>query len=121
MAAPLDPFTLFCAYHLGLDANGRARFAHLHDIARRFGVTIEEANAALELHGMSAARMLALDFDLAAARFDIEASPSGVDLLSIAQMHWEKFLAAKPRARDWAAEAEQAARENAEIFGPGKR
>ena len=121
MAAPLDPFALFCAYHLGLDASGGVRFAHLHDVARRFAVTTDEVTAALERHGMSAARMLELDFDLAGAQFDIEASPPGVDLASIAQMHWELFLNAKPRARDWIAEAEQAARENEEIFGPAKR
>lgn len=120
MAEHLDPFALFCAYHLGLDPGGRARFAHLHDVARRFGVSSDEVTAALERHGMSAARMLELDFDLASAQLDIEASPPGVDLLSIAQMHWEKFLAAAPRRRDWAAEAEQAARENLVIFGPDK-
>lgn len=120
MADGIDPFTLFCAYHLGLDAQGRARFAHLHDVARRFGVAPDEVTAALEKNGMTAANMLELDFDLASAQGDIEASPPGVDLLSIAQMHWEKFLAAAPKKRDWNAEAEQAARENEQIFGPPK-
>lgn len=120
MTDAFDPFELFCAYHLGLDAAGRARFSHLHDVARRFGIGTDQVTAALERHGMSAARMLELDFDLAAAQLDIEASPPGVDLKSIALMHWEKFLAAAPRKRDWSAEAEQAARENALIFGDKK-
>lgn len=120
MPAAIDPFALFCAYHLGLDAQGRPRFAHLHDVARRFGVSPDEVQGALERHGMSAARLLELDFDLVGAQLDIKASPPGVDLLSLAQMHWEKFLAASPKARDWQAEAEQAARENEAIFGPGK-
>ncbi len=114
---PIDPFALFCAYHLGLDANGAARFAHLHDVARRFGVGPDEINAALEAHRMSAARMLELDFDLVGAQLDIKASPPGVDLVSIARMHWEKFLVAPEKKRDWTAEAEEAARENARIFG----
>ncbi|MBI1949114.1 MAG: hypothetical protein HYS27_25725 [Deltaproteobacteria bacterium] len=120
MPDAIDPFALFCAYHLGLDASGRARFAHLHDVARRFGVDPEQITEALERHGLSAARMLELDFDLAGARFDIEASPPGVDLMAIAHMHWEKFLAAPEKKRDWQAEAEQAARENERIFGGGK-
>lgn len=113
----IDPFALFCAYHLGLDASGRVRFAHLHDVARGFGVSPDVIQAALDEHGMSAARMLELDFDLVGAQLDIKASPPGVDLVSIAQMHWEKFLVAPTRKRDWTAEAEQAARENARIFG----
>lgn len=117
MADAIDPFALFCAYHLGLDAQGRVRFAHVHDVARRFGVSVDEVNAALEQHGLSAAHLLALDFDLVGAQLDIKASPPGVDLLSIAQMHWEKFLEAPKRERDWTAEAEQAARENEQIFG----
>ena len=113
----IDPFALFCAYHLGLDASGRVRFAHLHDVARGFGVAPEEVTAALERHGLSAGRMLELDFDLAGAQLDIKASPPGVDLTSIAQMHWEKFLAAPERKRDWTAEAEEAQRDNERIFG----
>lgn len=117
MADAIDPFALFCAYHLGLDAQCRPRFAHVHDVARRFGVSVDEVNAALELHHMSARHLLELDFDLVGAQLDIKASPPGVDLLTLAQMHWEKFLVAEPRPRDWTAEAEQAARENEEIFG----
>lgn len=117
MPADLDPFALFCAYHLGLDRRGRRRFQNLHDVARDFGVDVDVVEAALVRHGLHAARLLNLDFDLAGARFDIEASPPGVDLLSIAQMHWELLQQAPEKPRDWAAEAEDAARENEAIFG----
>ena len=117
MADDLDPFALFCAYHLGLDRRGRRRFQNLHDVARDFGVTVDAVERALARHGLDAGRLLDLDFDLAAARFDIEASPPGVDLLSLAAMHWDLLQQAPVKPRDWAAEAEEAARENAVLFG----
>lgn len=120
MPAPLDPFSLFCAYHLGLDTRGRRRFQNIHDVARDLGVDVDAVHAALERHGLDAARLLNLDFDLVSAQLDIQASPAGVDLLSIAQMHWELLQQAPEKPRDWAAEAEQAAVENDAIFGRKK-
>jgi hypothetical protein len=117
----LDPFALFCAYHLGLDRRGRRRFQNLHDVARDFGVDVDVVERALVTHGLHAARLLDLDFDLAGARFDIEASPPGVDLLALAQMHWELLQEAPEKPRDWAQEALDAARENEAIFGTTKR
>jgi hypothetical protein len=114
----LDPFALFCAYHLGLDRRGQRRFQNVHDVARDLGVDVDAVQAALERYGLDAARLLNLDFDLVGAQLDIQASPPGVDLLSIAQMHWELLQQAPEKPRDWAAEAEAAARENDAIFGP---
>jgi hypothetical protein len=112
----LDPFRLFCAYHLGLGPDGRVRFANVHDVARRFGVTPAEVQDALERFGMDAARMIELDFDLAAAQLDIQASPPGVDLPSIARMHWDLFTTAKEKPRDWDAERAEDERVNRETF-----
>ena len=121
MPAALDPFLLFCAYHLGLDARGRRRFSNIHDVARDFGVEVDVVDAALQKHRLDAARLLNLDFDLVSAQLDIQASPPGVDLLSIAQMHWDLLQQAPEKPRDWAAEAEDAARENDAIFGRRSR
>ncbi len=112
---PLDAFSLFCAYHLGLDRFGRRRFSTIHDVARAAGVSRELVDEALVRHGLDAAHMLERDFDLASAQLDIQASPPGVDLVSIAWMHWELWCAAP--ARDRAREAEDDARANARIFG----
>ncbi len=117
MPASPDPFALFCAYHLGLDARGRRRFSNIHDVARDFGVDVDVVDAALVRHGLDAARLLNLDFDLVSAQLDIQVSPPGVDLLSIARMHWDLLQQAPDKPRDWAREAEDAARENDVIFG----
>ena len=113
---PLAAFPLFCAYHLGLDRFGRRRFNTIHDVARAAGVDRDMVDAALARHGLDAARMLRRDFDLASAQLDIQASPPGVDLVSIALMHWELFCAAPERERDWAREAEADSRENDRTF-----
>lgn len=113
----LEPFALFCAYHLGLLPDGTVRHANLNEVARRFGVSADDVQRALEAWAMGPARMLELDFDLAAARLDLQASPPGVDLPGIARMHWELFLNAPERPRDWDAELEDDARANRETFG----
>lgn len=118
---PLSAFALFCAYHLGLDSAGRRRFGTIHDVARGAGVDRDTVDAALERHSLDAASMLRRDFDLASAQLDIQASPPGVDLVSIALMHWELFLTAPERERDWAREAEDDARENERTFQTPKR
>ncbi len=101
---PLSPFSLFCAYHLGLDAQGRKRFGNVHDVARGAGVGVADVEMALERAGLSAAAMLNRDFDLAGAQLDIQASPPGVDLVGIALMHWELFLNAPVKVRKWGSE-----------------
>lgn len=116
-ADPLGAFALFCAYHLGLDRFGRRRFATIHDVARAVGVDRDAVDAALVRHGLDAASMLQRDFDLASAQLDIQASPPGVDLVTIAQMHWELFCEAPVRERDWSREADDDARENERVFG----
>jgi endonuclease/exonuclease/phosphatase family metal-dependent hydrolase len=116
VSEPLEPFALFCAYHLGLGRDGRFRHGNVHDVARRFGVDVTTIQQALDDWGMSPARMIELDFDLASAQLDIQASPPGVDLPSIARMHFDLFVEAKDKPRDWEAERLEDERINAETF-----
>ena len=115
-----DPFFLFCAYHLGLDArvSGGKKIAtpNLHSVARVFGVDVADVERALIVHGLDAATLLELDFDLVGAQMDIQVSPHGVDLLSLAQMHWDLFVGAAPKTRDWEKELEEDAQKNRRDF-----
>ena len=96
----LDPFALFCAYHLGLDRSGRFRFMNRHDVARDFGVDVDTIEAALRAHGLDSESGLAKDFDVAGAQLDMQLSPPGVDLVSVAMMHWDCFQQAGPALPD---------------------
>jgi hypothetical protein len=117
----MDPFALFCAYHLGLDVTAkeferRARHRNIHDVARLFGVGVDDVERALVANKMDAARMLEIDFDVTSAQLDIQASPPGVDLPSIARMHYDLFLEAPEKKRDWERELREDEAANAATF-----
>lgn len=112
-----NAFRLFCAYHLGLHPDGRRREMNVHDVARALAMSVDDVNAGLQRYGLTSHRLLNLDFDLAAAREDIWASPPGVDLPSIALMHFELLQQAVDRPRDWEAERRADEAENDRVFG----
>jgi len=119
LVAGIDPFALFCAYHLGLTEQGGYRFQNIHDVARRFHVDTATIEQALLAYGLDTDRMLSSSFDAAAAQVDIQVSPPGVDLLGLAQMHWELLLASTPAARDWKRELDEDAAENERTYSRG--
>ncbi len=110
-------FSLFCAYHLGLDPQGKKREMNIHDVARAVGGSTDDVNADLVRFGLTSERLMNLDFDLAAARDDVWASPPGVDLPSIARMHFDLLRGAVEKPRDWEQEARDDADFNARVFG----
>lgn len=117
MVAGIEPFALFCAYHLGITAENTYRFQNVHEVARRFGVSVDEVQDALRAYALDPDVLLHAGFDLAAAQADVQLSPPGVDLTVLARMHYEAVLDAEPFARDWEDELSRAAEENGRIFG----
>lgn len=116
MTDPIEPFALFSAYYLGLNEQGRFRHQNIHDVARRFRVDTSVIEAALKKFRMDADRMLSLQFDMAGAQLDMQVSPPGVDLPSIARMHYDLFLQAEEKPRDWQREFLEDERINDETF-----
>jgi hypothetical protein len=115
----IDPFALFCAYHLGITDENTYRFQNVHEVARRFGKSSDEVQAALAAYRLDSDVLLHSGFDLASAQADVQLSPAGVDLTVLARMHYEAVLDAEPFARDWEAELSRAREEKEEIFGAG--
>lgn len=113
----LEPFALFCAYHLGIGEDNRCRFQNVNEVARRFGVSVSEVQEALRAYALDSDTLINMDFDLAGAQADVQVSPPGVDLVSLARMHYDALLEAAPKSRDWEAELADAAAENELIFG----
>ena len=120
MVADIQPFELFCAYHLGITADGAYRFQNIHDVARRFRVDKDTIEAALAAYALDTERLLSSSFDTASAQVDIQVSPAGVDLRGLAEMHWEQLLASVPNARDWKRELADDAVENERTFGAAR-
>jgi len=108
----LHPFRVFCVYHLGLDDEGNARFMNGPQAARLLGVSLDDMQEVLEHYRMDPEVILHSDFDLASAQADIQVSPPGVDLVGLAEMHFEAFLASKEGARDWSDEIDRDVDEN---------
>ncbi|HEX6839677.1 MAG TPA: hypothetical protein VF334_24030 [Polyangia bacterium] len=63
MARP-DDFTLFAQYHLGLLPDGQAQFSNVGDLARRYGVAVDEVNRWLAEGRIDAATADDTDYDV---------------------------------------------------------
>lgn len=114
---PLDPFALFCAYHLGLFPDGRVAFGNVHDVARAFRVSVAEVQETLAAHGLDSDRLVHAGFDIAAAQADVQVSPPGVDLFVLAEMHYEAARAARREGRDWESELAEDQAANRSTYG----
>ena len=117
----IDPFALFCAYHLGITEEGGYRFQNIHHVAKRFGTNAAVIKQLLADFEMDSDAVIHSAFDLAGAQVDIMLAPEGIDRTTIARDLYDQFRAAPRRARNWAKELEQDARDNERIFGPGRR
>lgn len=115
----IDPFELFCAYHLGLTPDGRYRFMNVHDVAKLFRVSPGEIKEALTAYEMHPDILVNSDFDVSEAQVDIQLAPPEIDKLEEARRLYGEFRSARRGARRWEQELEEAARENQCIFGTG--
>jgi hypothetical protein len=113
----IEPFALFCAYHLGLFPDGSVRFANVHDVARAFETDTDTVQRALDAYGLSPDVVVNSTFDVASAQADVAVSPKGVDLVMLAAMHWDMLVSSWGEQRDWNAELLRDEAENARVFG----
>ncbi|MCA9562404.1 MAG: hypothetical protein KC561_02900 [Myxococcales bacterium] len=88
----LNEFELFCAYHLGLDPQGKPGKFGLGHIARRFSVEIDDVKAALTEFKMDKDAISGTDFEPELARLDIKVAPPGIDRVQIALTLFQEFL-----------------------------
>jgi len=112
----ITAFDLFCAYHLGITEDGGYRFQNLHDVARRFGCSSGVIKQLLSDFGMDSDVLVQSSYDIASAQVDVMAAPSGVSRCELARQMFEEFGRAPRRARDWARELAEDARENERIY-----
>ena len=113
----LDPFNLFCAYHLGIGPKKEYRPSNLNEVARRFGQDPATVRQALKECGMDSASLLDREFDMALAQLDIQVAPEGIDRMELAKSIYEDFLAAPHVKRDWKKILEEDRKENRKVFG----
>ncbi|VAX33386.1 hypothetical protein MNBD_NITROSPINAE05-862 [hydrothermal vent metagenome] len=115
--ANLEPFDLFCAYHLGIGPNKQYKPANINEVANRFRQEPGVIRQALKEYGMDSASLLDKDFDMALAQLDIQVAPEGVDRLELAKTIYEDYLEAPYQKRDWKKILDEDRLENRKIFG----
>jgi hypothetical protein len=116
----IDPFTLFCAYYLGITADDRYEFQNIHQVAKRFGTSAGVVRQLLSDFGMDTDSIVNSSFDMAGAQVDVMHVPEGVSRTEIARTHYETFMTAPRGRRDWARELADDAAENEKTFGPSR-
>lgn len=117
----IEPFPLFCAYHLGITVEGGYRFQNIHQVAKRFGTNAAVIKQVLAEFDMDSDTIVHSAFDMAGAQVDIMLAPDGINRTELARDLFAQFRAAPRRSRNWAKELEEDARENERTFGPTRR
>jgi len=112
----IDPFELFCAYHLGISRNNQYRPSNINEVANRFKLDTGVTRQILKDYGMDSASLLDRDFDMAMAQLDIQVAPEGVNRTELARNIFEDFLEAPIKKRDWKKILEEDKKENAKTF-----
>ena len=112
----IDPFELFCAYHLGITSQNQYRPSNINDVANRFKIDVGTTRQILKEYEMDAASLLDRDFDMALAQLDIQVAPEGINRTELGRSIFEDFLQAPIKKRDWKKILEDDKKENAKTF-----
>lgn len=115
--ANIDPFELFCAYHLGIGPDNTYKPANINQVSARFNSNPATIKQATKEYGMDADSMLNKDFDMALAQLDIQVAPEGVSKIELAKTIYEEFLNVPDKKRDWKKILEEDRKENRRVFG----
>lgn len=81
----LGPFSVFCALHLGITERDGFAEPNAARVARRFELTEDELESYLRQHELTADDLRASNFDLDAARLDIQVAPEGISRVELAR------------------------------------
>lgn len=112
----IDPFELFCAYHLGITKDKGYRTSNINEVANRFRSEPGMIKQALKEYDMDPESLLDRDFDMGLAQLDIQVAPEGVDRLELARGIYQDFQDAPRVKRDWKKILEEDRKENQKIF-----
>ena len=115
----IDPFELFCAYHLGITSQNQYRPSNINDVANRFKIDVGTTRQILKEYEMDSASLLDRDFDMALAQLDIQVAPEGINRTELGRSIFEDFLEAPIKKRDWKKILEEDKKENAKTFDQG--
>ncbi len=116
LTADIEPFELFCAYHLGITQDRGYKPSNINEVARRFRTDPATIKQALKEYSMDPAALMDRDFDMALGQLDIQVAPEGVDRKELAKNIYQEFLESEIIKRDWGKILEEDRKENQKIF-----
>ncbi len=116
LVAGIEPFELFCAYHLGITRDKQYKPSNINEVARRFNSDPATIKQALKEYDMDPGSLFDRDFDMALAQLDIQVAPEGVDRKELAKNIYEEFQNAPRVKRDWKKLLEEDRKENQKVF-----
>ncbi|CAI2717368.1 hypothetical protein [Nitrospina watsonii] len=116
LVSGIEPFELFCAYHLGITRDKGYKPSNINEVARRFNADPATIKQALQEYNMDPGSLLDRDFDMALAQLDIQVAPEGVDRKELAKNIYEDFQNAPHIKRDWKKLLEEDRKENQKVF-----
>lgn len=117
LAANIDAFELFCAYHLGIGPNKEYKLSNINEIAKRFNMNPAMIRQVVKELGMDSASLLDRDFDMSLAQLDIQVAPEGIDRMELAKAIYTDYLQSPVKKRDWQKIIEDDRKENMKVFG----
>jgi hypothetical protein len=91
----LTPFSIFCAFHLGITETDGYAPQDAASVARRFGLGPEQLEAYLDDHRLRREDLEAADFSRASARLDIQVAPEGISRTELARTFFKEIRAAQ--------------------------
>ncbi len=116
LVSNIEPFELFCAYHLGITPDRGYKPSNINEVANRFRADPGMIKQALKEYEMDSGSLLDRDFDMALGQLDIQVAPEGVDRKELAKNIYEEFLEAPCGKRDWGKILEEDRKENQKVF-----
>lgn len=116
LTADIEPFELFCAYHLGITQDRGYKPSNINEVARRFRVDPATIKQALKEYNMDPAALMDRDFDMALGQLDIQVAPEGVDRKELAKNIYQEYLESEIIKRDWDKILEEDRKENQKVF-----
>jgi hypothetical protein len=91
--AELTPFSVFCAFHLGITETNGYSPQDESTVARRFRLSPGDLRDYLVQNRLRKEDLVAAEFNLASARLDIQVAPEGISRTELARTFFAELQA----------------------------
>ena len=94
-----DAFALYCACHLGVTSDDGYHRPHLDEVARRYGMKVDQLQALMLELEVDQKTINKVGFDLQGAQLDVRVAPQGISKTEVARDSFQEFLEIKAEVK----------------------